>query len=147
MRRDSMPGDGPEAVRSSTPAQEQPLPPPNLVSLVDEAPASPSLTEPGPVHLPHNVGHAGFVAQESRQVDWFAGIILGPRLHLPAVAAAPLVREEAQVAVPGSGELAVGLRGGEQADQPHSWVPEEAGTRSTMENLPLNMLEGVWALP
>ena len=72
----------------------------------------PSLTEPRPVHFPHNVCHASFVAQESRQVDWFAGIILRPCLHLPSVATASLMGEEAQVAMPGSRELAVGLRRG-----------------------------------
>lgn len=43
-------------------------------------------------------------------MDWFAGIILRPCLHLPSVATASLVGEEAQVAVPGSRELAVGLQ-------------------------------------
>lgn len=88
--------------------------PSSLVSLLDAAPSflQAGLTEPGPVHLPHGVRHARFVAQESRQVHWFAGIILRPGLHLPSVAPAPLVGKEAQVAVPGSGELAVGLQGG-----------------------------------
>lgn len=29
----------------------------------------------------------------------------------------------------------------------HLQVPENAGTQSTMGNLPFNMLEGFWALP
>lgn len=45
-------------------------------------------------------------------MDGFAGVILGPGLHLPAVPAAPFVGQEAQVAVPGGGELAVGLQRG-----------------------------------
>lgn len=57
--------------------------------------------------------HASFVAHESRQVDWFAGVILRPCLHLPSVATASLVGKEAQVAMPRSREFAVGLWKGE----------------------------------
>lgn len=59
--------------------------------------------------FPQDVGHAGFVAQEGSEVDRLAGVVFGPRLHLPAVTMAPLVAEEAQVAMPGSRKFPMGL--------------------------------------
>lgn len=112
--------------------------------LLDVTPLlQPSLTEPGPVHLPQGVRHASFVAQESCQVDRFAGIILRPRLHPPSVAAASLVGEEAQVAMPGSRELAVGLRRGRTKISltlyPRRHQRDQ--TQRTVENLPFNISE------
>lgn len=102
----------------------------------------PSLTEPRSVHLPHSVCHASFVAQESCQVDWFAGIILRPRLHLPSVATASLVGEEAQVAMPGSRELAVGLRRGRTKKVSFTFrFQKTLGNQSTTGNLPFNISE------
>lgn len=104
-------GDNLGATCSTSHSEEQLFPPNPFLAVAPRFPQL-SLTEPRPVHLPHSVCHAGFVAQESRQVDRFAGIILRPRLHLPTVATAPLVGEEAQVAMPGGRELAVGLHRG-----------------------------------
>merc|ERR1711939_853537 len=46
------------------------------------------------VKVADNVGHAGLVAKEGRQVDRRLGVILGEALRLSAVAGGPLAREE-----------------------------------------------------
>lgn len=56
-------------------------------------------------------------------MDRLAGVILRPGLHLPAVATASLVREEAQVAVPGRRELAMGLEGGRKPNRIQIYSP------------------------
>lgn len=61
------------------------------------------------MQFPQDVSHASFIAQEGCQVDWFAGIILGPTLHFSSMSAAPLMRKEAQVAMPGSWKLPMRL--------------------------------------
>ena len=68
------------------------------------------LTGPWPINLPHNVGHASLVAEEGGKVHRLGRVILGEALHLPAVLAAVLPRQEAQGPVPGSRELPVRLR-------------------------------------
>jgi len=55
----------------------------------------------GLLHLAHNVGHAGLVAHEGRQVGLLRGIIAGEALHLAAAAPAALPGREAQVTAPG----------------------------------------------
>lgn len=55
------------------------------------------------------MGHASLVAKEGGEVHGLGRVILGETLHLPAVPAATLPRQEAQGPVPGSGELPVRL--------------------------------------
>uniref|UniRef100_A0A8B9YPD6 Uncharacterized protein n=1 Tax=Bos mutus grunniens TaxID=30521 RepID=A0A8B9YPD6_BOSMU len=62
---------------------------------------------PWPIDLPHNVGHASLVAKKGSEVYGLGRVILGEALHLPAVLAAALPRQEAQGPVPGSRELPV----------------------------------------
>ena len=68
------------------------------------------LTGPWPIDLPHNGGHASLVAKKGSEVHGLGRVILGEALHLPAVPAAALPRQEAQGPVPGSRELPVRLR-------------------------------------
>ena len=65
------------------------------------------LTGPWPIDLPHNVGHASLVAKKGSEVYGLGRVILGEALHLLAVLAAALPRQEAQGPVPGSRELPV----------------------------------------
>lgn len=61
------------------------------------------------MHLPQRVGHASLVAQEGSEVDWMAGIILGPRTHPAPVPLASLVGQKAHVSVSGRVELSMRL--------------------------------------
>ena len=65
---------------------------------------------PWPINLPHNVSHASLVAKKGSEVYGLGRVILGEALHLLAVLAAALPRQEAQGPVPGSRELPVRLR-------------------------------------
>ena len=62
---------------------------------------------PWPINLPHNVSHASLVAKKGSEVNGLGRVILGEALHLPAVPAAALPRQETQGPVPGSRELPV----------------------------------------
>ena len=64
----------------------------------------------GTVGLAHDVGHAGLVADEGREVARLRGVVLGEGLDLSAVALAALLGVEAHGAMAGSGKLTVRLQ-------------------------------------
>ena len=65
----------------------------------------------GAVGLAHDVGHAGLVADEGREVARLRGVVLGEGLDLAAVALGALLGVEAHGPMAGSGKLAVRLQG------------------------------------
>ena len=62
------------------------------------------------VGLAHDVGHAGLVTDEGREVARLGGVVLGERLDLAAVALGALLGIEPHRPMAGSGKLAVRLQ-------------------------------------
>lgn len=64
----------------------------------------------GTIGLAHDVGHAGLVSDEGREVARLGGVVLGEGLDLSAVALGALLGVESHGPMTGSGKLTVRLQ-------------------------------------